>query len=50
MYLDIVYIEMHSKYYVPRNAGMTYNLEWREYLNGFETLIYHIFLFLLLFK
>jgi hypothetical protein len=30
MYLDIVYIEMHSKNYVYRKDKMSYNLEWRE--------------------
>jgi len=31
MYLDIVYIQMHSKIYVFRKAKTTYNLEQREY-------------------
>jgi len=34
IYLDIVYIYMHSKYNVFRKAKISYNLEQREYLTS----------------
>jgi hypothetical protein len=30
IYLDIVYIYIHRKYYIAREAKISYNLEWRE--------------------
>ena len=32
MYLDITYIQVHSKSYESRKAKTSYNLEWRDYI------------------
>ena len=43
MQLDIYYVQIHSKNYVPRKAKTNYNLEQREYMKLSKKLVCHLF-------